>query len=508
MSQRTVCFLISCVIFLAFSPCLNADFINFDDPVHFLQNKAVLGLSFQHLRAIFTQTVNGIYIPLTTLTFAAEHYFFGFNKFIFHLVNVLLHLVNVILVLLLAKRMGLSLKAAALAALIFGIHPMKVESVAWVTELKDVLYALFYLLALHQYWSYLKTKATGAYLGSFFWGFASMAAKPMALSLPFILLLIDWFQGRRWDKNILLEKIPFFFYIAELGSLTYLFHMRNPISQVAQGVWIWVWSFNFYICKFFFPYHVSFIYTLPNPPTIWSYASTIGIFILIIGALIYWRKYRLLMFAFGYYFLSIFFLLRFDDRVDFTIVSDRFMYLPALGFCLLLGVWLERLLKPNKIFFIIILIFLLGVRTFQQCGLWHDSFTLWNEVVREYPQAASAYYGRGTAFDVSGHYKSALNDFSKAIQLDPLYSDAFFMRSSDYYYLGQGKAALEDINRAIRLDPSNLKLYSFRAMIEEKNNDLSSAIKDYSYVQRLSGASFAGSINRLKKGGSAGHNEY
>ena len=494
---------ISLVVICVFSPCLHADFLNFDDPAHFLQNPAVLGSSADSIKSIFTQTVNKIYIPLTTLSFAIEHFFFGFNAFVFHLDNLLLHVMNVLLVLLLAQRMGLSSKAAFLAALLFGIHPMKVESVVWVTERKDVLYAFFYLLALHQYWSYLKNKSIGVYMGTVLFGFVSMLAKPMALSLPLVLLLLDWFQGRRWDKNVFIEKTPFFLYTAEIGSLSYLFNIRNPIENIVQAVLIWIWSFNFYILKFIWPYHVSFIYLLPQPITLanWSYIGSVGMFILVIGILIRWRHHRWLIFAFGYYFLSIFFLLRFDEQMDYTAVSDRFMYLPGLGFCLGLGAGLERWLKPKNSIIPLILIFIVfwGGLTFRQCRIWRNSLSLWNEVVRQYPQASMAYYGRGMAYGFLWENNLALADFSKAIDLNPLRDDAYFMRGNIYFYQGKYKEALGNIDRAIKLNPSNLEVYIFRAVIEEKDKDFSRAREDYMYVQQVSGISFADSLKRLQK---------
>jgi protein O-mannosyl-transferase len=494
--------LISIIVFLAFSPCLHADFLNFDDPQHFLQNQAVIGLSSDSVKAIFIQTVNNVYIPLTTLSFAIEHHFFGFNEFVFHLDNLLLHVVNVSLVLLLALRFGFPSKTAFLAALIFGIHPTKVESVAWVTERKDALYALFYLLAMHQYWSFLKHKTIGAYMGTLLYGFVSMLAKPMALSLPLILLLLDWFHGRRWDKNVFIEKIPFFLYTAQIGSLSYLFNMRNPISDIAQAVLVWTWSFNFYICKFLWPYHVSFIYSLPHPIN-WangSYIASVGMFIVIMGMLIRWRNNRLLIFAFGYYFLSIFFLLRFDDKVDFTVVSDRFMYLPSLGFCLGLGVVFEQWVRPKKIFIALVLIFIvfLGGITFKQCRIWQNSLSFWDEIVRQYPRTSSAYYSRGATYSALGAHKLALADFSKAIDLSPLRDDAYFDRASLLASLEKYQEALGDINRAIQLNPSNLKAYVLRAAIEEKIKNFPQAIKDLTYVQQLTGISFTDSLKRLQ----------
>jgi len=496
-------FLTAVIVILVFLPCLQAGFLNIDDQKHFLENHAVLDLSAGSVQAIFTQTVNNVYIPLTSLSFAIEHHFFGFNAFVFHLDNLVFHVINVLLVLLLAQRMGLSTAAAFLAALIFGVHPMKVESVAWVTERKDVLYALFYLLALHQYWSYLKTRSIKNYLGTLFLGFVSILAKPMALSLPLVLLLLDYLQGRRWDKNVFIEKIPFFLYAVEIASLSYVFNMRNPISDILQAALIWTWSFNFYICKFLWPFHVSFVYLLPHPIALsnWPYALSLGMFILIIGILIRWRKNRFMIFAFAFYILSIFFILRFDEKVDFTVVSDRFMYLPCLGFCLGAGFVLDRWgsVKYLKIGFILIFTILGGVLTFKQCRVWHDPIIFWDEVVREYPKSFEFYFYRGQAYIAKGENNLALADFSKVIELNPLLVNAYNNRGVVYLSQGKYKEALADINRAIQLDPSDFDAYIVRANIEEKNKEFDMATKDFTYAQQLSGVSFANSLRRVQE---------
>ena len=491
------------IVFLVFSPCLHAGFINFDDPLHVLVNPAVIKLlSISTIKAIFIQTVNGLYIPLTTLSFVLEHYFFGFNAFVFHLDNLLLHVAVVLVVLSLGRRMGLSAKASFLAALIFGINPMKVESVAWVTERKDVLYSLFYILAIHRYWSYLKTKTAGHYLRTLLFGFLSMLTKPMALSLPLVLFLLDWFTRRRWDKNVFIEKVPFFLYTAELGSLSYLFHMRNPITDMPQAALIWLWSLSFYFLKFLWPFHVSFVYILPHPITLtnWSYLASVGIFILIVWALIRWRHNRFFVFAFGFYFLCIFFLLRFDDKVDFTVVSDRFMYLPCLGLCIGLAAGLEKWLRSKNII-IIFLIFsaILGVRSFQQCKIWQDSLSFWNVVVREHPTAPSSYYYRGMAYIDLKKYDLALTDFSKAIDLNPGMSEVRFdravleVRNKDY------STAMADLSRVIDLNPDMLNARIARAALEERNKDFFMATKDYLVAQNLSGESFAEELSRVQK---------
>ena len=228
-------FILISFILLSFFPCLKADFINWDDDGHILKNTAIYELSPSSIKQIFTQAPNKTYIPLTILSFAIEKHFFCFNPFVFHLDNLLLYIVIVILVLFLAIRIGLSLEASFFAALIFAIHPMRVETVAWVTERKDVLYALFYLLALHQYWSYLKTQSIRYYFSTILLGLISILAKPMALSLPLILLIFDWYYGRSFSKRVFIEKIPFLFYVISIAWISYSLNIRIQWGICPKG---------------------------------------------------------------------------------------------------------------------------------------------------------------------------------------------------------------------------------------------------------------------------------
>jgi len=195
--------LIAGIIFLAFFPVLQAEILSWDDGAHLVYNQFIYSLNFENLIKIFKQSVNKTYIPLTTLSFAIEYHFFKFNAAVYHLTNLLLHIFNTILVLAIVRRMDLSFRAAVFVALLFGLHPMRVESVAWITERKDVLYAAFYLMSIYSYIGFVKEKKRGMYLWSLCFGVLSILSKPMALSLPLILLLYDWFFKRPWSWRLI-----------------------------------------------------------------------------------------------------------------------------------------------------------------------------------------------------------------------------------------------------------------------------------------------------------------
>jgi hypothetical protein len=161
--------LVLLVVAIAFSPSLFNGFIKNDDPGHLLENPTLRALTPENVRAMFQSIINTTYIPLTTLSFAFEYHFFGYNPIVYHLDNLLLHLAVVFLVFVFFQKLGLSNLAAGIGVLLFGIHPLHVESVAWVTERKDVLYAFFYMFAILQYWQYVQSGNRKFYWSSLYY---------------------------------------------------------------------------------------------------------------------------------------------------------------------------------------------------------------------------------------------------------------------------------------------------------------------------------------------------
>jgi hypothetical protein len=488
-------------IFVVFSPCLKAGFLDLDDDAHIAGNSAVYSLSPSSIKQMFTQRINGVYIPLTTLSFAIEKHFFGFNPLVFHLDNLLVYTGVVILVLLLANRMGLSLEASFLAALIFAIHPMRVESVAWACERKDVLYALFYLLALHQYWSYLKTSSIKYYFSTFFFGFISILCKPMALSLPLILLVFDWFYGRRFNKQVFLEKVPILLCVLSFTwfVIFYALTLRHPHGY--EGILIFIWSFCFYLWKFLFPFQVCPYYALPLPISIihWPYFLSV-MFILVLALLIVrFHKNKLFIFAVLFYFCSIFFLLRFNN-VFFTVVCDRYMFLPSLGICLFAGSWIDRRIKTRLgIMILYILLILMGMKTNFQCRIWHDSISFWSEVILQQPDYYRAYIDRGAVLFQQEHDDLALKDFNKAIALNPKAEKAYNNRGIIYYLRVEDSKALGDFNKAISLDPAYPEPYVNRSLLRNAQKNYQQALKDALYAKKLGGSVDEGYLKGLRK---------
>ncbi|HOD12356.1 MAG TPA: tetratricopeptide repeat protein [Candidatus Omnitrophota bacterium] len=381
---------IAIVTFITFAPSLKGELLHWDDNVHLTENRFVRGLSPQYLKEIFTQRVNNTYHPLTTLSFAIEYYFVGYRPFLYHLNNLLLHIGVAILIYFFLRQLHFSITIAAVATLFFSLHPTRVESIAWVTERKDVLYAFFYMLGLLSYIRYRKAQDGRFYWLSAFLFLLSILSKAMALSFPLILLLLDWYQGRKIDKRTLLEKVPLFLIAIIVAGATYMKFARIPIYNHYEALMIWPWTLAFYICKFFYPDILIPVYDIAYPVSILNpeyFLSFLIVFALIL-CLIFGRRHRWFIFSFGFFFLSIFFLLRLDYGFDSQPVADRFLYLPSLGFSIGLAFAVTKILElkigAQKVLrcalgiFAVCILIAFGVIAHLQCHIWKNDDTLWS----------------------------------------------------------------------------------------------------------------------------------
>ncbi len=530
------------VTFLAFYPTLKADFVHWDDEGHLLENVVIRSLDAEHIREIFSQSVQNVYIPLTTLSFALEYHFFGYNPFVYHLTNLLLHLLIVLLIYGSARLLGLGLLAAFCAGTLFGIHPMHVESVAWITERKDVLYAFFYMLAIFSYLLFMRKNeqafrsnaklSVGYLVFVFLFGALSMLAKPMALSLPLILLWIDWYKDRKIDIKVLLEKLPLGIMIGAVTWITYSQHVRVPGDETGSAGLIWIWTFIFYLKQFFIPLFNVPIYRLSYPISIVEpeYLFSLIAFLLIGFSVFRLRKYRLYIFALGYFLFSIFFLLRFDAAKDTNVVADRFMYLPSLGFCLLFGFLMEVFLKKAAIaqqrfrlfvvgFLIVSVFTFLGVRTYKQCQIWDNTIALWKHELKYFPKEHIALNNLGVELQGQESFKEAVDQYShvlrvkaegfevkvnenilqdmnqineviglyeRAVRSKPDYVRAFYNLGNLYKEIGLYAEAVRLFNQAIATDPYYKDSFMNLGNLYRDVGEAQKAIESYTkYVQGL-----------------------
>jgi len=489
------------VIVLAYWPSLQNQFVNWDDDAHLLANPFILSFD---LNAIFTTTVNSIYIPLTSLSFAIEYFFFKADPFIYHLNNLLLHVAVTVMVFLFCRRCGSSVTAAAVAALIFGLHPAHVESVAWITERKDVLYAFFYMLAILCYLDHLLAlkrsstyRAGWAFRFTLIFGFLSILAKPTAMSLPGILFLLDWFFRRKLTMRSFVEKIYCGLVIFPVAWATYALLMHAQALKFPESVLTGIWCFVFYIQKMFYPDYFVLIYHLPTPVTLVNpaYAFSVLIFIALLASLWYFRKDRVFVFANLFYTFSIFFLLRVDYNVGLNVVGDRFLYLPMLGWCMFLGdacvkLWARyrgfAIARTALVFVGTLVLSFLFFLTARQCRVWYNGASLWEHQLRYQGQAATALiynklaqaYMQEPGFeDNSGKIQIAEDYLNKAIAIKPDYAQAYFHLGQLAEHRGDVALARTYFNRAIELDGGHFDAYFQLGLLHDREGEYSQTTK-------------------------------
>ncbi|MBF0595315.1 MAG: hypothetical protein HQL22_10160, partial [Candidatus Omnitrophica bacterium] len=405
-----------------FSPVLRFDYLNFDDPGHIIDQPQIRSGQWRTLADAFLKenNVNKTYIPLTIVSFFIEKKIFGLSSATSHALNLVLHLFVVSLVFLFAREMELSFTASYAAAAIFALHPMHVDPVAWATGRKDVLYSFFYLLSLITYGRYRRTSRCDLYILSFVMGVCSVLSKPMALSLPLVLLLIDFAKFKSLGRRQILEKLPFFVAVFFIAGISYVMNSRPVPIEFPASFLIWGWHAFFYIKAFFWPVALSSLYGVPLPVSLSNPAyggASLGLLAIALGFLVKKPGARWYAFAVIFYVISTFFLWRFD-RFDILTVDNRYMYLSSLGLCLFVGFLIEKLLTKRRQFGIFIVTFIFCFLCFfsvRQESYWRNSWTFWTHVIDTRSDLYFAYYMRADAVVSESSYPVVRSDFERYV---------------------------------------------------------------------------------------------
>lgn len=452
--------------FLAFWPSLNNGLIFWDDPEYILNNPYTKSFN---LREIFSAYYMGNYHPLTLLSYAIEYKLFGMNIFMFHLDNLLLHMANTFLVFIFVFRLFKTnnFYIAPIAAILFGIHPMHVESVAWLSERKDVLHAFFYLLALLSYLNYLqKEKNTVWLLAAFILTLLSLLSKGQAVSLPFIFLLMDYLNNTSEksmiSKKDIISKVPFFILSAVFGYLAIEAQKAEGAINYAvnnSNIFYGFFAVFIYVFKLIIPINLSGFH--PYPPS----ASPIIYFgLLIIPIVIYltiktYKKHKVVFFGLMFFLLSIAPMLKFVPVGD-AFIAERYTYIPYIGLFIIAGYGFEklsirfknsvRLLQSAMVLVVLLFSFL----TFSYSKVYKDSNRFWANVTKQYPDNWRGNHCLGkTYYDVKD-YDKAIVYFSRAIDRDkncpPI---PYLWRGITYLEkLNNPQAAMSDLSIVIKLD--------------------------------------------------------
>ena len=490
------CGAILLLTFVVYIPSLDNDLTNWDDAAYVTKNPLLANPDFN---SILKLDLNGNYHPLTIWSLVLDYRLSGLNPRSYHWLNLLLHLANTALVFLLLRRLtGGRFWTSVAGSLFFGIHPMHVESVAWVSERKDVLYAFFFLIGLIVYLKYLERRRW-AWLAAALAAFVlSLASKPAAVVFPLVLLLLDWYRRRKFTPFVFLEKAPFFALSLAMGLLTLG-------AQKATGAMASNWdpfhklvfaSFGavMYLVKLFLPIGLSAIYPYPNfegqGPGPEYYAAFAAALLLLPLAVIACRRSRVVAFGLGFFLVNIFLVLQFTT-VGQAVMADRYTYLPYIGLFFALAWWLDdppaarpgpSWLRPLIGAVLLLLLPLSLVQTWRRCDVWQNSETLWSDMIRQYPHRIYfAYTFRGAHYrDVAKDLDRALADFNEAIALNPNVELAWNEKGMLLASLGQPDSALVCFDNAVRLKPGFAAARSNRGVIRLNRGEAAAAVADFS----------------------------
>jgi len=481
---------------IAFLPVLDAGLTNWDDEGYVLSNPYLGELSWDGLRALFSSYYKGNYHPLSMLSLSVDHRLGGLSPRVYHATNLVLHLANTLLVFTLARRLLRSLPGGFIAALLFGVHPLHVESVAWVSERKDVLYTLFYLLSLLAYLRCLD-RPDGRqrfYALSLFAFLLSLLSKGQAVALAPSLLALDLLRGRDLRKlHVWIEKVPYFalalgFGIVALGAQSESGQLQGASQWSAlERVALSSSGYLQYLHKLALPLNLSAFYPYPErvegalPVAYWlaplGVAAVAGIFAWSVG------RARVLAFGIAFFTANLVFVLQLVP-VGGAIMADRYSYVASIGFFVPLAAGALALYERRRPLGLAALVALalysaaLAAATHQRAGVWHDSLTLWDDVIAQHRGIEIAHLNRALARYSAGDLEGAEADLSEAIRIAPEYGRAWAHRGVIRHQLGDTPAGLRDLTRALVFEPS-AENHSNRGSLRLSAGNTAGAIADF-----------------------------
>ncbi len=490
----------------AYKPALENDFTYWDDPTYVTENPMLIFPGTEHQDAIWREPVSLNYHPLTmyslSLNFKAKKVGDKPVPRPFIQTNILLHLVNTLLVFFFAFAMsGKRWEVGVLTAALFGIHPMHVESVAWVSERKDVLYVLFFLAALLTYLRFQRKGGWHWYILTITLFVLSCLSKAMAVAFPLVLVLIDFYadklvQDGKLNWRTALEKVPFFGVSLFFGLMAYKIQSKGAVADfevfsTANHFIFAAYGFVMYWYKLFVPYPLTTFYPYPTLNTQGLlpghyYAMPVIALAMMGGAWWSLRKTKIPFFGLGFYLATVAFVLQFVS-VGSVIMADRYTYLPYVGsfFMLSMGAYaLWNNPRYQKLRIPLALVILAAMALFfnltrAQTRIWQNDETLWSNVIKHYPETAEGYKGRGNYYGRIGKLDQAQKDLEKAEALGSKNEGVFNGLGNCYGSKGEFDKALEVYTKGLAAHPKEGQMYFNRGITYEKKGQYKEAIADY-----------------------------
>lgn len=519
------------IIRLAFWQIHSFDFINYDDDAYVSKNEHIsTGLKWDNVVWVFTKAHSSNWHPLTGLSHMLDCQLFGLKPGLHHLVNLLFHIANTLLLFAVLRRMTGALWRSAFVAAVFAVHPLHVESVAWISERKDVLSTLFWLLTMAAYLRYVKNPKASSYILTLVFFALGLMAKPMLVTLPFTLLLLDYWPLKRLSVKSLWEKAPFFILSAVSSAITLVVQSETvqkitvlPLSvRVANAVV----SCGKYIFKMIWPTNLAVFY--PHPvdklPGWQVLASIVLLVIVTIFVIRFAKTYRYLFVGWFWYIgtlVPVIGLVQVGDQA----MADRYSYIPLIGLFIIIAWGANDLLtswKYRRIAFAITaaaVILLLSVCTWKQTSYWRNSKTLFEHTLKvtdeNYvacnnlgmalmeqkkfdeaielfhralevrPDLAEAYNNLGIAYGNIGRYDKAIEAYKQAIGIEPDYAEAYYNLGITCVSFGRSQDAAEAFKHAVKIKPDYADAHYNLCVAYLMTDNKNAAMEEYKILKTL-----------------------
>jgi len=499
-------FAATAICLLFYLRALACGFVNFDDPAYVLENTAIRQLDSAFFLSAFSRAYEGFWMPLTWISLAVDYHFWGLNPFGYHLTNILLHAANTGLVVLIADRLlrrgpdpksgpegsgdqqGYSRTYAAmllLAGLLWGIHPLRVESVTWVTERKDVLNGLFSLGSIFCYLRYVHLKgvqgkernAACSYVLSLILLLLSLMAKSVSVVIPVMLLVVDWYPLGRLRKGsflpVLREKVPFLVLSAVMTVATIYFASASSILVPADQLsvvdrFVLAGYAVFEYCRYMlWPVGVIHLYLLPYPPSASVIAKATMALLFTCFCLLAGRRKAWIPATWICFLIPLFPTLPFLQN-GVQSFAARFTYLPSVAISIasasVIGIACQKALDANKrslrnlvVLLVAALLVFYGAMTERLIASWNNSETLWTRLIEIRP-IGRAYYFRADYYLETGRYGAAAADLLVSIRIaeragNPEVFNLYVLRGSALFKAGRHEEAVRDFSTAIEMNP-------------------------------------------------------
>jgi len=455
--------------FVTYGASLKNGFVDYDDTRLVLQNPLIWEISFRNLLAIFTSYEEVLYTPLLFLSFQIDYVISGLHPSFYHLHSLLLHIGSSLLVFAVLHQFVKSRSISLLFALLFLVHPLNTEAIAWVSARKDLLAGLFCLLTIFLFLRYEEGRSRKIYYLSILTFAAGLASKPSILALPFLLIILDYYRNSREQRTHWTGYAPFFALSLAFGFIGLFGNTQLTLlqsSSIAEKFLMAGKSSMFLLYKLFLPLHLSVIYPYTDAIAFFSPDFFLPLLFLILLLSAAWHIRRSspeVLFGLTWFLIMLaptFASFQIGENFgDVYFAADRYAYVPMIGILLGLGMLLEKRVPQRStkplLGSLSVIIIVFAFIAANQAAVWRTSRTLFQNVIRHYPDAQAAHNNIGVYFYERGLLPSAIESYKKSIALRPT--------ASAYGNLGQAYMDSGGLNKAIDAFENTLEINPLHA---------------------------------------------